>query len=205
MKNLFIVAFAALLLLTACEEERIPIPKPRMYPKVTYPERNYVSFDKDYCAFSFQYPDYMTFEQDTTFINQKAKHACWFNMQIPALNGSIHFTYTDISGDSSDVKLFDAISDSYELTEKHNRKATGRRTEPFEQPDKRLFGITYAVEGDAASPFHFVLTDSTQHAVWAALYFNSQPNADSMRPIVQYVREDLTKLIETFEWNKAEK
>jgi len=194
-----------LLIITACQEERIPVPKPRMYPKVTYPERNYVSFDKDYCAFHFKHPDYMVFQQDTTLVNQSAKHACWFTMGIPSLNGSVHFTYTDISGDSSDYKLFDAIRDSYELTEKHNRKATGRDEFPFEVPQKDIFGIRYRVEGDVASPYHFILTDSTHHAVWASLYFNTRPNADSLRPVIDFVAEDLNKVIETFEWDTADK
>jgi gliding motility-associated lipoprotein GldD len=188
----------------ACTEERIPIPKPRMYPKVSFPERNYVSFDKDYCAFVFQYPDYMIFEQDTTLINQAAKHPCWFTMNMPSLNGSVHFTYTDIGGDSTDFKLFDVINDSYTLSEKHNLKATGRRTEPFMLEEQNIFGITYSVDGDVASPYHFVLTDSSKHAVWASLYFNSKPNEDSLAPVLSFVKEDLEKVISSFEWNKEE-
>ncbi len=191
-----------LMLTIACSEDRIPIPKPRMYPKVTYPERNYVSFDKNYCAFSFEYPDYMKFEKDSMLINQAAKHPCWFTMQLPSLYGSIHFTYTDIGGDSVDQKLFDVLSDSYILSEKHNIKATGRTTEDFIDKDRNLYAITFSVDGDVASPYHFRLTDSLNHAVWASLYFNTKPNADSMAPIVAFVKEDLEKVINTFEWNE---
>ncbi len=194
------VLLIILLLVIGCQEERIPIPKPRIYPKVNYPKRNYINFDKNYCSFSFKYPDYMVFEQDTTLANQATKHACWFNFTIPALNGTVHFTYTDISG--SPGKLFDTLKDSYTLTEQHNGKSTGRNTLPFEDPNRRLFGIKYSVEGDVASPYHFILTDSTNHALWAALYFNSRPSADSMQPIVQFVKEDLDKIINSFEWNK---
>jgi gliding motility-associated lipoprotein GldD len=190
------------LLTAACQEERIPIPKPRIYPKVEYPTRNYVALDKNYCQFSFQYPDYMVFEQDTTLINQQAKHACWFNLKIPSLNGVLHFTYTDISGGEVGEKLFETIKDSYDLTEKHNRKATGRRNMPFEDPENQLFGIKYSVEGDVASPYHFIVTDSAQHAVWAALYFNDRPNADSMRPVLKFVEEDIDKMINSFEWEQ---
>ncbi len=194
-----------LLVVTACQEERIPIPKPRIYPKVDYPVREYVVFDQDYCAFTFQYPSYMVFEQDVTFVNQDAKHLCWFNLKIPDLNGVVHFTYTDITGktdEEASEKLMDVVLDSYDMTEKHNIKATGRSNYPFEDPTNKIYGVKYSVEGDVASPYHFVLTDSTQHAVWAALYFNSRPNADSMRPIVNYVKEDLDRIIQSFSWNK---
>lgn len=200
-KHIVAILLVSCLLTVACQEERIPIPKPRIYPKVTYPDRNYVQLDKDYCAFSFEYPDYMVFEQDTTLINQRAKHPCWFNLEIPSLNGVIHFTYTDISGGNPGEKLFETIKDSYDLTEKHNRKATGRQNLPFEDSNNRLFGIKYSVEGDVASPYHFIVTDSAQHAVWAALYFNDRPNADSMRPVLQFVEEDIDKMLNSFEWN----
>lgn len=190
-------------LLVACTEERIPIPKPRIYPKVTYPERQYVRFDKDYCAFTFEYPDYMTFERDSMLINQRAKHPCWFILQVPELNGSVHFTYTNIGGAGAESNLLKVVQDSYTLTEKHNIKATGREETPFTDPERNLYGITYRVDGDVASPYHFIVTDSTQHAVWGSLYFNSLPDADSMAPIVAYVQKDLEHLIETLEWTAA--
>lgn len=198
----WIVLIGGLALLLSCEEERLPIPKPRTYPKVDYPTRNYVAFDKEYCAFSFEYPDYMTFERDSVLINQKAKHPCWFILQVPSLNGSVHFTYTDIGGTNTEDNLFKVIQDSYTLTEKHNIKATGRVETPFTDTERGLFGITYQVEGNVASPYHFVVTDSVQHAVWASLYFNSQPNADSLAPIAAFVQEDLEHIINTIQWNK---
>lgn len=197
-----VLAFCLLWSLMACTEERIPIPKPRVYPKVVYPEREYVRLDKDYCSFSFEYPDYMHFEHDSMLVNRQAKHPCWFVLQLPALNGSLHFTYTNIGGNNqTESNLFDVIQDSYTLTEKHNIKATGRAETPFLDPTRNIYGITYAVDGDVASPYHFIVTDSVQHAVWASLYFNSLPDADSMAPVVAYVQEDLDRILETFRWN----
>lgn len=197
----FLLSGCLFMILLACKEERIPFPKPRMYPKVTYPERNYVAFDKNYCAFSFQYPTYMKFERDSLLGNQQSKHPCWFTMEMPDLNGSVHFTYTDISGDSLAEKLFDILNDSYQLSTKHNIKAAGRTITETKDLERRLYAQIYGVEGDVASPYHFVLTDSMQHAIWASLYFKTRPEADSMAPIVDFVKEDLGKVIETFEWN----
>lgn len=189
-------------LVLGCTEERIPIPKPRLYPKVNYPVRKLVNFDKDFCAFSFKYPDYMVFKQERTFVNALAKHDCWFNFDIPSLNGTIYFTYTDIGGDSLAYKLYDIINDSYSISEKHNLKATGRSDQPFAVRERSLYGITYSVDGDVASPYHFVLTDSSEHALWASLYFNSKPSSDSLGPVIKFVKEDLEGLIESFEWKE---
>lgn len=199
----FFLFFLSLMLLLACTEERIPIPKPRMYPKIDFPDRNYIQLDRDYCVFGFEHPDYMLFNQDTTLINQKAKHPCWFTLDMPTLNGSLHFTYTDISGPNHREKLLDVIIDSRALTEKHNLKAAGRRTNFYKTDNKDISVISYTVEGDVASPYHFVVTDSLQHAVWGSLYFYSKPNEDSMAPVIDFVRQDIDKIIQSFEWQES--
>jgi gliding motility-associated lipoprotein GldD len=56
------------------------------------------------------------------------------------------------------------------------------------------------VGGDAASNVQFFLTDSIHHFIRGALYFNNQPNADSMKPVVDFVKEDLRVMLKSFRW-----
>ena len=52
---------------------------------------------------------------------------------------------------------------------------------------------------------HIVLTrDSLQqdHFFRAAFYFNAQVNTDSLAPIYAFIKEDLQKMLLTFEWKK---
>jgi hypothetical protein len=60
--------------------------------------------------------------------------------------------------------------------------------------------MIYSIEGPSASPFQFYLTDSAQHFLRGSLYFNSRTNPDSLAPILNFVRIDLSHLINTFEW-----
>ncbi|MEO0628777.1 MAG: hypothetical protein AAFY91_17410, partial [Bacteroidota bacterium] len=60
--------------------------------------------------------------------------------------------------------------------------------------------MAFDIEGEAASPFQFFVTDSTNHFVRGALYFNTQARPDSLAPVVAYVKEDIYKMLETFEW-----
>jgi hypothetical protein len=53
-----------------------------------------------------------------------------------------------------------------------------------------------------ASPFQIVITDSVNHALRAALYFNSRPEADSMAPIIEFVKKDVMTILNSFEWSK---
>lgn len=199
---LLICSFTGVLLL-ACEgEDVMPIPKPRTYPKVIYPERNLVKLDKDFCHFTFEHPDYMTFEKDTTWLNQAPKDDCWFNLHIGSLNGDIHFTYTDISGDSLEYNLYEIYKDAYLLSNKHNQKTTGKDDFVIAKPENEVYGVLFNIEGHVACTFQFVLTDSSEHAILASLYFKNRPEPDSMAPVIEFVKRDIIHLINTFEWVK---
>jgi len=53
-----------------------------------------------------------------------------------------------------------------------------------------------------ATPLQFYLTDSTRNFVRGSLYFNFIPNNDSMRPVINYLKEDVKHIISTFEWKE---
>jgi len=61
--------------------------------------------------------------------------------------------------------------------------------------------MIYEVGGDAASSVQFFLTDTSTHFLRGALYFSNTPNADSIAPVVKFVKEDMRHLIDTFQWN----
>jgi len=70
----------------------------------------------------------------------------------------------------------------------------------FENPEKKVYGILYDLTGNTASSVQFVLTDSTKHFFRGALYFENVPNKDSIAPMSAYIREDVIRLMESFEW-----
>ena len=191
---------AFMLLLLSCGQEPSYTPKPRAYPKVEYPEREYQQFDKDYCQFSFEYPTYAKVEQDTLFFNEKPAHPCWFDLFMPVFDSRLHCSYYPISGENNFSKL---KNDAFEMMEWHNKKANYIEEIPIKK-EGGLNGFAFVIEGPAASPFQFYLTDSTQHFLRGALYFNTQINPDSLQPIYQFVEEDLLHLIETFNWESVE-
>jgi len=47
-----------------------------------------------------------------------------------------------------------------------------------------------------------VLTDSTRNFFRGALYFNNVPNKDSIAPMENYIREDVIRIMESFEWKR---
>jgi gliding motility-associated lipoprotein GldD len=71
-------------------------------------------------------------------------------------------------------------------------------------PDKEIYGMIYEIEGmGAASPYQFILTDSINHFVRGALYFEVSPNNDSLSPVIDFLQKDIRHFLNTFEWNNS--
>jgi gliding motility-associated lipoprotein GldD len=57
------------------------------------------------------------------------------------------------------------------------------------------------ITGNTASQIQFHITDSTHHFINGSLYFYVQPNYDSIMPAIDYIKQDISHLLETFKWN----
>lgn len=185
-------------LFQACNDEAIYTPKPRAFPKIELPEKAYQPFDKDYCKFTFEYPEYAKVVQDTLFFDERPKNPCWFDLQVLDLNAFIHFSYIPISEKDKFDKL---VSDAFRLTNKHNIKADYIEQIPIRKPNG-IGGYVFDVDGPVASPFQFFLTDSTDHFLRGALYVKDKARPDSLAPIYAYLKTDMMHLINTFEWEE---
>jgi gliding motility-associated lipoprotein GldD len=193
-----LIGLAALgLLFWAACEGYTPVPKPRAYPRVIYPEKAYKPFEAGYCAFTFEQPVYARIERDTTFFDEKAKSDCWFNVAVPQLNAKIYCSYYPIR---SRADFDELVGDSFEMTNKHTVKASYIEEVAVHRPADRVHGVVFNVEGPAASSYQFFLTDSTRHFVRGALYFNTVARPDSLAPVIRFMRQDLDHLVETLTW-----
>jgi gliding motility-associated lipoprotein GldD len=190
--------FLFILGLAACEDYT-PVPKPRAYPRVEYPQKAYKPFDETYCAFTFDLPVYASIEHDTTYFDEKAKHDCWFNITVKQLNAKIFCSYNPIKTRADFDEL---VKDAYEMTNKHNVKASYIEEMKVERPEDHVYGVVFNVEGPAASSYQFFLTDSTKNFLRGALYFNTEARPDSLAPVVDFMRADLDRMMGTLKWNQ---
>jgi gliding motility-associated lipoprotein GldD len=92
------------------------------------------------------------------------------------------------------------IDESQRMTFKHTVKASSIEEILISKGDERVYGLFYKVGGNAASNSQFYLTDSTNHFIRGAMYFNTVPRADSLAPVVAYVMRDIEQLLKTFSW-----
>ncbi|MFT7588361.1 MAG: gliding motility-associated lipoprotein GldD [Limisphaerales bacterium] len=173
-------------------------PKPRAYPRVHYPLRGeYQHFQGTSCPFHFMLPDYYKIVEKKTFFGDKVSSPCWgYNLDLPSLNGTLYLTYKKLDEDQDLLKLSE---EAYRLTYKHARKAD--YIEPVDiRTSNDVFGLLYYVGGDAASALQFFATDTTSHFIRGTLNFKTQPNADSLAPIVHFVSQDLEEMLNSLTW-----
>lgn len=185
-----------IIILSSCNgNDQVFTPKPHMFPRVDYPVKNYISFNQSVCSFTFEYPDYAEYVASTNFFDEKPSNPCWFDLNIPKLNSQIHFSYFEVG----ELKSFDKlVDDAFKMADKHNVKAFFREESEIIKPG--VSGLVFEIKGPVASPIQFYVTDSTSHFLRASLYFNDRVNADSLAPIVAFVKKDIDHLISTFEW-----
>ncbi|MCS6917000.1 MAG: hypothetical protein RMK52_02075 [Chitinophagales bacterium] len=193
MKGLLLL-LSALVLLPACRQAYSP--KPRGYFKITFPERSYAEYRDSLCPFTFTYPAYGVINRDEVFLDTVPDNPCWLNLTFPALNGNLHLSYKVMKGPADLDRL---MLDAHRLTYKHVIKAEYIE-ESYIRNAHGVGGIWYDVGGNAASAVQFFLTDSNRHFLRGALYFYNIPNADSIAPVLQFLRPDLMKLVESFQW-----
>jgi len=177
--------------LPSCNSEYTP--KPRGYFRIALPEKKYILLDSVY-PYRFEYPAYAVITNDPLSPQEKN----WINVEMPVFHGRIHISYKSLTDKNS---LNTYIEDARTLALKHMAKASGIKQIAISDPNRKLYGLVYEINGlGAASPYQFYLTDSTKHFVRGSLYFDVIPNNDSLAPVIDYVKTDIQHLFETINW-----
>jgi gliding motility-associated lipoprotein GldD len=201
-----------LMLLMACNSNYTS--RKKGYFKIDLPEHQYQVFNKQGFPYSFEYPVYATVIQDSTYFDSTPENNYWINLDFPAFNARLFMSYKIIGGlapykikqsdgsykDSLGVNQFDLmVNDAFNLTNKNDVIASSIKDSLIRNPHG-ISGVFFKVGGNAATASQFFLSDTTKNFIRGALYFDATPNADSLRPVQEFLRKDLEHLINTFEF-----
>lgn len=184
-----------LALTIGCNEKYTP--KPREYFRIDFPEKSYHPLQPGF-PYQFDIPDYSKIVADSRHPDQPY----WINISVPANKAEVHISYYNLSNQktSNRVLLNKFMEDTRTLAYKHTLKADAIQEQVFMNPGKKVYGLIYRIEGNAASPLQFFLTDSTNHFLRGALYIREVPNIDSLKPVIDFLEPDIIRLIETTTW-----
>ena len=185
MFNRILSITAILLVLTVLSCKNDVVPKPASFLRLDYPEAKYVNFENN-CPFAFQ------MNEDAII---KGEKECSFAITYPKMKATIYLTYKPVNGNIDKL-----LRDAQKLTYEHVIKADDILEQPYLNPQQKVYGMFYQVDGNAATNSQFYVTDSTKHFLIGSMYFYAKPNFDSIMPAASYVKNDMQRLMETLKW-----
>ena len=180
----------AVTLVSSCESDYTP--KPKGYFRIELPEKEYTQWNDRKCPFQFEVPVYSAMVAYRDSISEP----CWKYLRMPGFNAELFLSYKSVDGN-----LLSFIEDTRQLAYKHAVKADAIDEVFVQVPSQKVYGIVYDIGGSAASSIQFFITDSTNHFLRGALYFNARPQPDSLAPVIEFVRSDIMQLIKSTQWN----
>lgn len=184
------------------------------YFKIDLPKKQYRLFNEPGFPYSFEYPVYADIVKDSTYFDTNPENDYWRNIDFKELNAKIFLSYKIVGGkalykikqssgsykDSVGINIYDKmINDAFNLTNKNDDVATSKKDSLF-KTENGIGGLLFKLGGNAATQRQFFMTDTTQNFIRGALYFYSSPNADSVKPVVDFIQQDIDHLISTFKW-----
>ena len=186
----FVYIALVMMVLVACGGPSAP--KPYGYYRITVP-------DTAYKAFEAEYPHYpYTFDLSANAQVKPRKDVdepYWINLYYPALDATIHCSYKPVRHN-----LRELTNDALEFVYRNASFASAIPEREYSHPEASVYGVLFDLEGNTASSCQFFITDSTRHFFRASVYCNCPPNADSLAPVYQYLRTDVLRMVESFEW-----
>ncbi len=210
-KKLLLVVFP-IIFIAACNSNYTS--KKTGYFRIDLPEKKYVVFNEPGIPYSFEYPTYAKIVKDSTYFDVNPENDYWRNIDFVNFNAKIFLSYKIIGGravyklkqqdgsykDSAGVNLYDKmINDAFNLTNKNDDVATSKKDSLFTTANN-VSGLLFKLGGNAATQRQFFMTDTTKNFIRGALYFYASPNADSVKPVVDFIQKDIDHLISTFRW-----
>jgi gliding motility-associated lipoprotein GldD len=180
-----------ILFISSCKESFTP--KPKSYPRIDYPDRSYQKYSGD-CPYTFDYPVYAILEAE----GDPDSSPCWFNIVYKPFNARLHLSYKSIRS-QSDLSVY--AEDAHNLVYKHTVKAE-EINESLIKTNNKVYGMLYELEGNTATALEFFVTDSSTHYLRGALYFKTRINRDSLDPMIDFLKVDVKKMIETMKWKE---
>lgn len=165
----YLLSLVAIVFLCSCNPDYTP--KPYGYYRISFTEKSYQNSHAP-LPYRFQLAHDAFIEADQ---NPDAE-AHWINIVYPLYHAKINLSYKPITTDTTLMRLEE---DCHRLAYAHTLKAESIN-EHFYQQDNGNFGLLYIIEGNAASPVQFFITDSTRHFIRGSLYIATRPNKDSL-------------------------
>lgn len=194
IKRLFYVMILFVLCLS-CKSDYMP--KPIGYNRISLPVNEFVSLP-DTFPYQFELSRHAKILKDSSWIAEPY----WIDLYYPDFEASIQISYKVI--DHKEELLREYLATAYKLTSKHQVKAYAI-DEAIIRTQQGKTAVIAQLEGEVPSQFQFFSTDSVNHFIRGALYFNTATQNDSLAPVIEFIRKDIFHLLNTLQWQEEPK
>ncbi|WP_241738105.1 gliding motility lipoprotein GldD [Hymenobacter polaris] len=169
-------------------------PRPKGFNRIDLPPHRYRPLGPGH-PYSFEVSRYAKVLRDSSYLAQPD----WLNVYYPQLHANVQITYTNAERNR---QLYNKMmEDARKLTGKHQIKATSIEERILKTPNG-LRASVFELEGEVPSQFQFYTTDSTKHFFRAALYFRTATQNDSLAPVIEYVKYDMLRMLNSLKYTK---
>lgn len=189
MRNLLLLPLLLSCLLSCTEYT----PKPRGYFRIEPAEAEYATFTADTLPYSF-----LLSRQALATPPSGSSAPGWINLVYPQWGATIYCSYLPVTP----ATLPEAEKESRSLVQRLLAPGVQVTEIAYSNPEGAVYGSLFLLSGETSSPAQFMLTDSLSRFFRGALYFDCRPNADSLAPVIDYLRQDVIELMQSFNWKK---
>jgi gliding motility-associated lipoprotein GldD len=175
--------------LVSCDKTWLP--KPPGYNRIDLPRHEFQRLDQGY-PYQMDFSKHSNIEPDSFNLAEKT----WINLNYRDFGAKVHLTYKRIDGKTNFKTL---SSDAFKLTAKHQIKAYGIEEAVLITPNG-YSAVVAELSGEVPTQFQFFVTDSTRHFLRGALYFNTAMKNDSLAPVIEYIKIDMTHLMNSLQF-----
>lgn len=168
-------------------------PKPRGYFRIEPSAPSYQVLPVEDLPYTFQLSKWAEVE-----LPPVGNPAGWINLSYPQLNVKLYCSYFPVTP----ATLGRAEEECRALVVRQAKYPDLIREQAYTNPEASVYGSLFMLDGESASPLQFMLTDSVSRFFRGALYYDCIPNADSLAPVTDYLKQDVIELIQSFNWKK---
>jgi gliding motility-associated lipoprotein GldD len=170
----------------ACKESYTP--KPRGYFRIELPAAAYITVTADSLPYSLDVPKSATIAFNATN---------GLTITYPeTLSAKIYCSYLNVNTDSFPA----AVNEAYRLSAAQMKNSQEPRRENYSNEEAHVFASVLQSKGASAVPLQFILTDGQHRIFRGVLMYDSLHDVDSIMPVTDYLRHDISRIIESFNW-----
>lgn len=176
----------------SCETDFMP--KPKGLNRIILPENEFHALPDSF-PYQFEYSMHAKILKDSSWIAEPY----WIDIYYPEFEASIQVSYKPVK--NSEKLLREYLATAYKLTSKHQVKAYAI-DEAVMQTKTGKTAVIAKLSGEVPSQYQFFTTDSINHFLRGALYFNTATQNDSLAPVIEFVYKDIVHLLNTLHWQE---